>query len=919
MSFITQGKTNWKFLVIVIILAIIVGGGALWYTKRPEKPYQQVEIKKSETADWKTYENEEYGFEIKYPLGSEANEDDYGVVIAYQNNRMRIRASSQLKLFHPEAQAEVSPEGFDVFLSEDFIINGVSFRRDYYTFYGGAGATGSGINIYTMQQHNGYYFTISESFNSIAGGIIRSRIPDELRDKDACEEGYWYKCAINPKSIKWLAEEVKTEEATVPEKIIFDQILSTFKFSEYYFKAVEDSDGVGVSKQFPDYFVEIYKNQELLKTIHIEDTNIEPSLFILSPDQKYVAFKTAHVGGTCVYEDFPVVIDLNTFSRVDLNDSDIGKKIGSAFNMDFNEMIKFSAVQKIDDIKWISNEAIRASMKFGDEKSWCAISFYNKPAGSPNEIKTDVDFTITKEAQQEELPKITCSDECSTGQKKCAGNGYQVCGNYDNDSCLEWGSITNCSADTICQNGSCVQQKCSDGTLYSQCSTNKPSYCENGNLINKCSICGCSSNQSCQSGESCKSKQTLEKVYSIIVGYMDDNSPEMHALWYYDLLTQYFNFDPTHVRLFTNKVSLVNDWVRDKGFNIFGGKNATNPIYGEPTKGNFLETLDWLKTNSTSEDKVVLLFFMHGGPYSDTLDNDIEADGDDEALIFKNSQLLVDGELAELLKGVKAKEMIIYTGSCYGGGFIWDLEKELGSLTNLRVIGGAHEDRIQWANTVEDWLFKYPYLDQWQDTAGRILWYVSGMYKDYENGTLNITPGLNIPIERAWLDFPNCTIPDLENLKSHMVYVTPGLNGEFNYSSMCGGTPPPENVTAYLNNNRDLFFFGLDEKQSIVDKSIKVLSPNGGEKLNKGSSYDITWNSTGLIKEVGISILKNHQNICSGGSCYGTIYTSNDGSYQWNVPGAFETGDNYTIKIEDMSERPIHDESDYYFSIINKQ
>lgn len=48
MPFITQGKTNWKFLLIVIILAIIVGGGALWYAGRPEKPYQSVKIQKTE-------------------------------------------------------------------------------------------------------------------------------------------------------------------------------------------------------------------------------------------------------------------------------------------------------------------------------------------------------------------------------------------------------------------------------------------------------------------------------------------------------------------------------------------------------------------------------------------------------------------------------------------------------------------------------------------------------------------------------------------------------------------------------------------------------------------------------------------------------------------------------------------------------
>ena len=40
-------------------------------------------------------------------------------------------------------------------------------------------------------------------------------------------------------------------------------------------------------------------------------------------------------------------------------------------------------------------------------------------------------------------------------------------------------------------------QKCADGTLYGQCSINKPKYCDNGNLIDKCSICGCPSTNLC--------------------------------------------------------------------------------------------------------------------------------------------------------------------------------------------------------------------------------------------------------------------------------------------------------------------------------------------------------------------------------------------------------------------------------------
>jgi len=79
MPFITQGKTNWKFLLIVIVLAVVVGAVALWYAKRPEKPYQLVEIKKTEnvvedkTANWLTFNSisiaESYSeeYKLKYP------------------------------------------------------------------------------------------------------------------------------------------------------------------------------------------------------------------------------------------------------------------------------------------------------------------------------------------------------------------------------------------------------------------------------------------------------------------------------------------------------------------------------------------------------------------------------------------------------------------------------------------------------------------------------------------------------------------------------------------------------------------------------------------------------------------------------------------------------------------------------------
>jgi len=140
--------------------------------------------------------------------------------------------------------------------------------------------------------------------------------------------------------------------------------------------------------------------------------------------------------------------------------------------------------------------------------------------------KTEEDLQQEEEKKGEE-PNNFCQNECSqSGFKKCSGdiNGYQTCGDYDIDNCLEWSLVTNCPLNTICQNGMCIQQKCTDGTFYGQCSIDKPKYCENGNLVNKCSICNCPLNYICdKSSNLCRNVEKLDMLIFVSPQYAGDS------------------------------------------------------------------------------------------------------------------------------------------------------------------------------------------------------------------------------------------------------------------------------------------------------------------------------------------------------------------------------------------------------------
>ena len=60
-------------------------------------------------------------------------------------------------------------------------------------------------------------------------------------------------------------------------------------------------------------------------------------------------------------------------------------------------------------------------------------------------------------------PAASCNDDCTQGEQRCSSseNGYEVCGNYDSDSCLEWGGLVDCTGGNTCTNGSCASTQTS--------------------------------------------------------------------------------------------------------------------------------------------------------------------------------------------------------------------------------------------------------------------------------------------------------------------------------------------------------------------------------------------------------------------------------------------------------------------------
>jgi len=135
-----------------------------------------------------------------------------------------------------------------------------------------------------------------------------------------------------------------------------------------------------------------------------------------------------------------------------------------------------------------------------------------------------------------------------------------------------------------------------------------------------------------------------------------------------------------------------------------------------------------------------------------------------------------------------------------------------------------------------------------------------------------------------------------------------------------GSVGPGENYKIRIYTADTPIWMGNFEDTSADDfhllSRISVISPNGGENWQLGTSQNIVWDQAGLMSNtVNIELYKDAQFLATIAS----NYTSASASYSWNVGdyagGTAQPGSGYSILVESFADPDVRDISDGVFTI----
>jgi hypothetical protein len=137
-----------------------------------------------------------------------------------------------------------------------------------------------------------------------------------------------------------------------------------------------------------------------------------------------------------------------------------------------------------------------------------------------------------------------------------------------------------------------------------------------------------------------------------------------------------------------------------------------------------------------------------------------------------------------------------------------------------------------------------------------------------------------------------------------------GKVASFSVLDYTGGETPVEVACAQTNVNIPTGTTTLKVTRTL--QPLMTLTPNGGETLERGRMYTITWYDR-LEENVKIELLK-------GSTAASTIASTanSNGVFEWSIPADLPTGSDYKIKISSISDASVSDASDSAFSVKEK-